>query len=213
MNKKELPQRKRTRLKGYDYSRNGAYFITLCVKDRAELLGNIEPAHPLVGGGVPDAPSPIPAAPSPVSTPPHCKLSPYGDAVAKRISDICHHYENIEIQHYVIMPNHVHMIILVSDNEGNKASNGNRGMADVENGTSRTPSPTNAVIPAFISTLKRFTNKDVGFPLWQRSSHDHIIRDERDYYRIAEYIENNPQCWQDDCFYVQITNKYGTITN
>jgi hypothetical protein len=94
------------------------------------------------------------------------------------------------------------MIILVSDNEGIEASNGNRGMSDVGNGTSRTPSPTNAVIPAFVSTLKRFTNKDVGFALWQRAFHDHIIRDECDYYRIAEYIENNPQNWRSDRFYV-----------
>jgi REP element-mobilizing transposase RayT len=49
--------------------------------------------------------------------------------------------------------------------------------------------------------LKRFTNKEVGFSFWQRSFHDHIIRGERDYYRIAEYIENNPRNWQDDCFY------------
>ncbi|MDR0999268.1 MAG: hypothetical protein LBL96_00445 [Clostridiales bacterium] len=110
---KELPQRKQTWLKGYDYSRNGAYFITLCAKDRAELLGHIEVA-PIVGGGVRDAP--------------YCKLTPYGDVVAKRITDMCRHYENIEIPHYVIMPNHIHMIILVSDNEGNATSNGNRGM-------------------------------------------------------------------------------------
>jgi REP element-mobilizing transposase RayT len=178
---KELPQRKQTRLKGYDYSRDGAYFLTLCVKDHAELLGNIEFVPPIVGGGVLDAPPSDPDAP-------YCKLTTYGDFVAKRISDMGRHYENIEIPHYVIMPNHVHMIILIPGNG--------------ENGTSRTPSPTNAVIPAFVSTLKRFTNKDVGFSLWQRSFHDHIIRDERDYDRIAEYIENNPQCWRDDCFYV-----------
>jgi REP element-mobilizing transposase RayT len=86
------------------------------------------------------------------------------------------------------------MIILVSDNEGNDTSNGNRG-------TSRTTSPTNAVIPALVSTLKRFTNKDIGFSVWQRSFHDHIIRGERDYDRIVEYIENNPRNWRGDCFY------------
>jgi hypothetical protein len=77
---KELPQRKQTRLKGYDYSRNGAYFITLCVKDHAELLGHRIRA-PLVGGGVLDAP--------------HCKLTPHSDVVAKRIIDMCRNYENI----------------------------------------------------------------------------------------------------------------------
>jgi REP element-mobilizing transposase RayT len=144
--------------------------------------------NPVVGGGVLDAP--------------HCKLTPHGDVVARRIADTCHHYENIEIPHYMIMPNHVHMIILISDNKGNGTSSGENGTSKEKNGTSRTPSPTNAVIPAFVSTLKRFTNKEVGFSLWQRSFHDHIIRDERDYNRIAEYIENNPQNWRDDCFYV-----------
>ncbi|MDR0999250.1 MAG: hypothetical protein LBL96_00350, partial [Clostridiales bacterium] len=85
---------------------------------------------------------------------PHCKLTPYGDVVAKRITDMCRHYENIDIPHYVIMPNHVHMIILVSDNEGSETSNGNRGMSGLGNGMSRTPSPKNAVIPALVSTLK-----------------------------------------------------------
>jgi REP element-mobilizing transposase RayT len=180
---KKLPQRKQIRLKGYDYSRNGAYFITFCVKDRAKLLGHIEP----------DAPPPVPDAS-------YCKLTPYGDVVAKRITEMCRHYENIEIPHYVIMPDHVHMIILVSDNEGNGRSNEEDGLARGKNGMSRTPSPANAVIPAFISTLKRFTNKEVGFSLWQRSFHDHIIRDEREYDRIAKYIENNPQRWLDDRF-------------
>jgi hypothetical protein len=67
---------------------------------------------------------------------------------------MCRHYEYIDIPHYVIMPNYIHMIILVSDNEGNETSNGNRGMSRLGNGTSRTPSPTNAVIPALVSTLK-----------------------------------------------------------
>ncbi|MDR0999258.1 MAG: hypothetical protein LBL96_00390, partial [Clostridiales bacterium] len=63
-----------------------------------------------------------------------------------RITDMCRHYENIEIPHYVIMPNHIHMIILVSDNEGNETSNGNRGMSRLGNGTSRTPSTASRVV-------------------------------------------------------------------
>jgi hypothetical protein len=188
-------------LKGYDYSCNGAYFITLCVKDRAELLGNIELAPPpdtyvpCTGGDVPDVPPsdetgvvayplvgdgvldvPLFLLDTPPSDPdgtlfdpdaPHCTLTPYGDVVAKRIADMCRHYENIEIPHYVIMPNHVHMIILVSDNEGNETTNGSRkissggsgmsrrknGMSSERNVTSRTPAPTNAVLPAHVSTL------------------------------------------------------------
>ncbi|MDR1156874.1 MAG: hypothetical protein LBK75_00995 [Oscillospiraceae bacterium] len=84
---KELLQRKPTRLKSYDYNRNGAYFVTICVKDRAELLCTIEPAQDtdphttvLVGGGVLDAPPRVPDAP-------RCKLTPYGDIVAKKIEN------------------------------------------------------------------------------------------------------------------------------
>ncbi len=87
----------------------------------------------------------------------------------------------IFIDRYVIMPDHVHMIIVVDDNN------------------SGAPSPTgtrqNQRIPAFISMFKRFTNKQIGYNIWQRSYYDHIIRDESDYERICRYIAHNPENW------------------
>lgn len=66
---------------------------------------------------------------------------------------------------------------------------------------SGTPSPTNSVISRFVSTFKRFCNKEFGKNLWQRSFNDHIIRDKEDYNKIWEYIDTNPLKWELDCFY------------
>ena len=166
---KELHVRKANRLRNYDYSQNGAYFVTICVKGRHELLGTID-----VGDGVLDVPC--------------IQLSEYGNITKKHIDAIGCHYGHVAIQESIIMPNHIHMIISI-----------NR-----ENGTSRTPSPTqnraNATLPSLISTLKRFVHSECGSSLFQRSYHDHIIRNDDEYLRIAEYIKNNPATWQEDCF-------------
>ena len=63
--------------------------------------------------------------------------------------------------------------------------------------------PTNAAVPHFISTLKRFCHRDIGREIFQRSYHDHVIRDEEDYLMIWQYIDNNPAVWQEDCFYTK----------
>ena len=162
----ELPKRKPNRLPDFDYSTPGAYFITICVKGKQCRLGNI------VGGGALDAPQ--------------MKLNNIGRLVEKNILSgnlilgVC-------VDKFVVMPNHIHMILLVNE--------------DLPSGTSRAPSPTNAVIPHFVSTLKRFCHRDIGEQIFQRSYHDHIIRGEKDYLKIWEYIESNPVKWKEDCFY------------
>ena len=93
---------------------------------------------------------------------------------------------------FVIMPNHVHMILLVDDT--------------FQAGTSRAPSPTNAVIPHFISTWKRFCHRDAGCSVFQRSYHDHVIRNQADYTKIWQYIDSNPMSWQEDCFYAEASH-------
>ena len=64
-----------------------------------------------------------------------------------------------------------------------------------ENGRMRAPSPTNAVIPHFVSTFKRFCHRDVGEKIFQRSYYDHVIRNQQDYNEVWEYVENNPKKW------------------
>lgn len=80
------------------------------------------------------------------------------------------------------MPDHIHMLIFKYDEN------------DVM-GTASSPSPKNAAIPALISTIKRFVNKKIGFNIWQRSYHDHIIRSEAELLEICNYIDNNPINW------------------
>jgi len=168
---KNLPVRKNIRLKNYNYSSNGAYFITICTENMCKTLGNI------VGGGVLDAP--------------RIQLSQYGEVVEKHLLAINSHYDDLNIEKYVIMPNHVHMIILIYNEK--------------EIGASRTPPPTraNEYIPRFISTLKRFVHKDCGFQLFQRGYHERIIRNDAQYLNRWQYIDNNLVKWADDDYYVE----------
>lgn len=146
-----FPERKNNRLKNYNYSANGAYFITVCVKDRKNLLCNI------VGD---DA---------------HIVPSKYGLVVKKYI-------ENIEqIEKYVIMPNHIHMIINI-------------------NGAMWASPPTKS-ISSIIRSLKTLVTKEIGESIFQRSFYDHIIRNEQDYLEIWNYIDTNPLKWKEDKLY------------
>lgn len=169
---KELPKRKPIRLRDYNYSNNGAYFITICVKDKLHLLGKL-----FVGDGVLDVPK--------------INLTKVGEIAEKYINSIHKTYNHISIDKYIIMPNHIHFILVVCN----------------EDGTSRTPSPTaratNAAIPFVVSTFKRFTNKECGFSVFQRSYHDHIVRNEQEYQKIWQYVESNPLTWEKDCFYTE----------
>ena len=159
---KDLPVRKSNRLKDYNYSQAGCYFITICVKDRQELLGRV----------VGDAAFGVPSV----------ELTATGEIVKRRIERI-NQTSNRRVDKFVIMPNHVHMLLALSD------------------GTPRAASPTKAVIPQTINAFKSLTTKECGFSIWQRSFHDHIIRDEAEYQRIWQYIDENPQRWNEDCYY------------
>ena len=165
----ELPKRKPARLKGYDYSTPGAYFITICVKDKKQLLSEIS-----VGTGVLDCP--------------RNTLTLYGEIANKHLTDMSDFYDNIRIDKFVIMPNHIHLLIRICQTNN-------------QFGPSETPVPTNSPVSKFVSTFKRFCNKEYGENIWQRSYHDHIIRGEEDYQKIWEYIDTNVIRWEKDCFY------------
>lgn len=158
----DLPKRKPTRLIGYDYSTPGAYFITICTQDRKELLSEI-----IVGD---DA-----------YIVPQNNLSKIGLICDKYISNINNKYENVTVDKYVIMPNHIHLIIFL-------------------HGTMRASSPTKN-IETIIRSFKTMVTKEIGTSIWQRSYHDHIIRGEKDYRKIWKYIDTNPIKWESDCFY------------
>ena len=170
----ELPKRKPTRLKDYDYSSEGAYFITICTKNKQKILCDI------VGDGVYDIPQ--------------TNLFQYGNIADKYIQKLSSRYDNICVDKYVIMPNHIHLIIKTF-----KPISSERILI----GTSQVPSPTNAIVSKFVSLYKRYCNREIGVNVFQRSFHDHIIRDEKDYLKIWNYIDTNPQKWGKDCFYIE----------
>ncbi len=164
---KELPERKAIRLKDYDYSQKGCYFITMCVKGRHEMLGKV-----VVGRGFPDAP--------------YVEMSEYGICLQNSIDFVRRNNDNIKIDNYIIMPNHAHLLVTICHSV---------------NGASGKPRPTNAIIPKLISSIKRFTNREIGFDIWQTSYHDHIVRNEEEYRHIRTYIDENPARWEEDSYF------------
>ena len=177
----DLPKRKQIRLPDYDYSAPGAYFVTICTSDRRCILSDI-----VVGDGVLDDPN--------------VRLLPYGKIVAETLREIEKTYTWLALDRYVIMPNHIHILLRMED----RGPGNGRGTApawETGDGPSRTPAPTNSRLAALISTMKRFTNKRCGAALWQRSYHEHVFRGEEDYRQIWEYIDTNPAKWAEDRYY------------
>ena len=176
-NEKELPKRKPTRLGGFDYSTNGAYFITICTQNRKNILSKI------VGTGVLDCPQ--------------NRLTKYGEIADKYIKQLNDFYDHLSVESYIIMPNHIHLLLFVKENNN-----------VMQFGQSRTPVPTNveranSVCSKFVSTFKRFCNKEYGENIWQSRFHDHIIRNREDYEEHLRYIHDNPIMWQFDELYTE----------
>ena len=168
----KYPKRKRIRLEGYDYNTAGLYFITVCTKEKKKLFCNIQ--EPPVGSVVLDAPL--------------IQMSKYGEIVERRLRVMRDFYEDIKLDDYVVMPNHVHMMIRVVDDGG---------------GASGTTLPTMNKVGRFVGTFKRFTNREIGFDIWQSGSNDRIVRSDEEYIAYMEYIEANPRKWITDEHYVK----------
>ena len=148
----EFTIRKPNRLSEYNYSQNGAYFVTICTQNRKKILSDI------VGD---DA---------------HIVPKPYGTIAEKYIRNAP------EIEKYVIMPDHIHMIIRLEN-----------GPMWASASTDRTPQHNQ--ISNIVRSIKVLVSKEIGTPIFQRSYYDHVIRNQQDYDEIWQYIENNPRKW------------------
>ena len=171
----DLPKRKDLRLKQYDYSSAGAYFVTICVKDRIRLLSDI--IKPVGVGALDD---------------PQIRLTPIGEIVEKYLLS-SENIPGVKIDRYVIMPDHIHAIIFLDPDK----------YILRQGGSSRAPTPTNEMLPHIVSTFKRFCNKEIGNNIFQRGYIDHIIRDRQDYEEYLRYIRDNPARWCHDELYVE----------
>lgn len=145
-----------------------------------------------VGGGILDAPQ---CATNDINPTVKLVLTNTGKTVQQTIEYINQQSVSISIEKYVIMPNHLHLLVSVENGECNGAS----GMPPPTEGSCC--GRANELIPKLVSSLKRYTNKQTGSELWQRTYMDHVIRDMRDYENHWEYIESNPLKWKLDQYY------------
>ena len=158
----ELPKRKKNRLENYDYSQCGAYFLTICVQNHDQILWENN-----VGANSVRPPS----------------LSEIGIVVDEKINEIATKYPMTNVDKYIIMPNHIHLIIVLRTMD--------------ENGRTLFAPTISRVVKQF----KGVVTKQIGWSIWQKSFHDHIIRNDEEYQKIWDYIEYNPLNWEHDCYY------------
>ncbi|MEB3206882.1 MAG: transposase [Vampirovibrionales bacterium] len=174
---KLLPQRKPLRLPGYNYAQNGAYFITICTKNRACLFGDVTHGEMV--------------------------LNDAGHIIETEWPRTSVLRNDVMLDEFIIMPNHVHMIVLLSVG-GDCIAPSTITTNPNPDGTMQS-SPTTSNISYIIRGFKSATTKTInlhdqtsGTPVWQRGYHDHIIRNEADLNRIRQYIVNNPLQWHLD---------------
>jgi len=172
----DLPKRKSQRLRNYDYSQNGAYFITICTHDKEHLFGRIIKGQMI--------------------------LNIYGNIAEKHIRKMSSLCDDIKVDNYIVMPNHIHIIIMICRER----------IVCVPQSD-----PTKSQIPKIIQAYKSSVTKETREisengthamhslwqqqQIWQKSYHDHIIRNEEEYQKIWEYVDTNPLKWELDKYY------------
>jgi len=185
-----IHHRRSIRLKGYDYSKAGAYFITICCQNRICRFGNIENGEMI--------------------------MNEYGTVAYNEWTKLPERFPNFVLDVFQIMPNHIHGIIVLNDipvgaglapaQNDVVAQNETDIRANIRAGAS--PAPTvfdivgayKSLVANVCLDIFKSKNKMMG-KLWQRNYHEHIIRNEQSYQTISDYIINNPAKWADDKFY------------
>ena len=192
-----MDERKTPRLERYDYSLGGYYFVTVCTQNRACLFWETGRA------GLGPAPTPL--------------LNEFGRLVAETWVDLPSHIAGVELDKFVVMPNHVHGIIRLTGTDPGQIPSA--APAPFVGAGPRPAHPTDAAhspvsLTEVVRQFKSFSARRVnavrgtpGIPLWQRSFYDHIIRNEADYLRIWNYIDVNPARWREDEYYIKIAQE------
>ena len=148
-----LPRRKHIRIEDYNYSTPGAYFIMVCTANREKIFWNGVWAD--------------------IIRPQDAPLSTVGKFAEQGILQIAKHYNNVVVDKYCIMPDHIHLILRIE--------------SDID--VRMISAPTLSTV---VGSMKRWVSRQVGKPIWQKSFYDHGIRNQQDYNEIWQYIENNP---------------------
>ena len=171
--------RNSSRLAGYDYRQAGVYFVTVCAHQRAPLFGSIFDGEMM--------------------------LSALGEVVREEWQYVAKARRNIMLDLYVVMPNHLHGLVIIDRPE-------KRNKVQSATGQRRKLSPTleagslGAIISQFKAAVSRRANSnqlDFGRRIWQRNYYDHIVRNEKSLNAIRQYIIANPARWREDSLYVE----------
>jgi len=193
---------KSARLPDFDYSMNGMYFITICTKGRLPFFGEI------VDGGM--------------------KINSVGTIVEECWFDLPNHYPNLILDEFVVMPNHIHGIMIIDNSrfikteitavvetglrpvsefrETGSSKNTETGLRPVSTGNLNTNSPKIHGIFEFVRALKSFSSRRINEltdnrenkSIWQSRFHDRIIRNDEELWNVRNYINNNPVNWEND---------------
>jgi putative transposase len=165
-----LRERKLNRKRGYDYSSPGAYFVTICVHGRMRkesVFGSISNGTML--------------------------LNEWGTVAERYWEEIPDHYDNVRLDEYCVMPDHIHGIIwIIGITVGTEQCSVPTVIPTV------TPPARYGTLSKIIKSFKNAVTKHIGQSIWQRSYYDRIIRDNDELYRIREYIKRNPKNWGND---------------
>ena len=146
--------RRPTRIPGYDYSIPNYYFVTICTYEKRCLFGTVE------------------------------YLNIFGEIAKNDLLELPLHFRNVEIDNYIVMPNHIHAIIKLLDTKGEKKN-------------------LNTILGLYKSGVTRKIHKiNANTIVWQRSYYDHIIRNQKEYEQIWSYVQYNDQKWTEDQFYI-----------
>ena len=182
-----MKNRKRNRMAGFDYTSNHVYFVTVCVQNRLCCFGSV-----ISEGAGRDLSVQNPHDKNPHDSPQNYKmqLNQFGLIVEEKINWLEQHYLYVEIHNYVVMPNHIHILLEINSTKISGLDVKIKSLSSI------------------IGALKTTSSKEIHLKglndfSWQRSFHDHIVKNEPSYLNIDNYINLNAKNWYKDVFFNQ----------
>ncbi|EKE14018.1 MAG: hypothetical protein ACD_12C00713G0002 [uncultured bacterium] len=169
-----IRHRKSNRLRNFDYSSSGYYFVTICVHNRQCVFGNIQNQKMI--------------------------LNEYGEMAKQYWLEIPKHFPNVELNEFMVMPNHVHGIIIIRNSQ---QCVGNKNFCSLQNEQlpwqTKLSKSLSSIIRGYKIGITEYCHQN-NFQIfnWQKSFYDHIIRNEYSLFRIRQYIKDNPANWDND---------------
>ena len=163
--------RRTLRLRDYDYTQDGVYFVTICTHRLIQKLGRIVDGNLLLND-----------------------LGKLVDREWRKTEEV---RSTVEVGLYVVMPNHIHGILLIRDSRHASPSTGR---------TTLPPNSLGSIVAQFKSVVTKRSRKlanPPSLPIWKRNYYDHIVRNEKDLDRIRQYILSNPARWSEDRYFAE----------